>query len=203
MPYDTEPTAEYIQRFSDRQRSEWGPQTGLDDDIYAVYLRMEKMDTKMNTRDVGLEVKGIRAGFAGVAIDRDAATIAGSIGLTVKPRSSDPDDRKHADMLLEPWLSGCWDQSQVGDVIGPQVRDLALFARGVSNFYPLPRLWADASEFKALLDTYVELVSKDDPDEQAIKEIKKEIAYFKACNFPLRWRYVSARIWLPQMSDER
>lgn len=212
MSHDKEPDAEYIQKFAEDKRTEFGQQAMLDKEIYDIYLRMERQDVYRPARSNGVNIKGIRTGFAGIAVEQNAAALSGAVAWTVAHRSTKPDDVAHADGKLEPFLNALPSASATGEVLFTQIRDLDLGGRGWSQFTCLPRLWAE-NDFRDLLERYIKSTEENQKRVEAgkdnekireeIKHLEEEIAAYKKSNFPLRWRTVDYRTTWPQRSDER
>ena len=212
MSYNTNPNAAYIQKFAKRMEGFYQRQDKLDEQMWRLYRMMEALDVQEPAAQAGkTKIKPLRAGFAGIAMDRDVAGLALGTFVAVRSRSTKPEDKKHANQLLEPWFQGVFRESQVGDVVVPQIRDMGVLGRGWSNFAVLPRLWAEP-EFENLIKELQALQTqlsesddkgKDKELREQIQEKEDAIADWKSSNFPLRWTYCSARKIWPLLSRER
>jgi hypothetical protein len=213
MPYDRRPDdpEHYILELARSQETRYRRQRTHDDGAFDLYLKIEKQDTQKKPGDV-TRIKPLRVGLAGMVVDRNAAALASAYILKVVPRDDKVETAKHADEFLEPWLGGVITRSQVEDVLTPMKRNLFIFSRAPTNFFPLPYLWADGSEYRKLVEelqqlTEENLVSSEEGVDkkltEEIDEVVRAIAKFKERNFPLRWKIASPRSTWPVISHER
>ena len=141
------PDATEIAAFGDAQLAIWAPQAKDDTEALALYQRMDVQDTWGHaSRDVAL--KGLRVGFSGVMVDRSAAGIASSFFLKVIPWDDRPKTRETVDRKLEPFFAGALRRAARTEIMIPAKRDMLIYGRGVTEFLPNPRLWADDSEYR-------------------------------------------------------
>ncbi|KKK82288.1 hypothetical protein LCGC14_2804890, partial [marine sediment metagenome] len=205
-----------IQAVKSRAReAEWSPQAKYDEDVLDLALRMEEqsMSGQGAMRAGKTAPKSMRAGFAGFAMDRNAAVMSGTTFMGMAARSKDKKDIEHANQKLEPWIAGVMRRSQLEDVLEPQIRHLWLFSRGISNFFPTPDLWWGGTEIKRLMRELQELAKQNTKKAEAgqtdkklraeIKEVREKIASHKERQFPLRWTICEPRSTWKQRSKSR
>ena len=216
MPYDRKPegsdaeVGHYIADLARSQETRYAQQKTHDNGAFDLYLKIEKQDTQSRPGST-VQIKPLRVGLAGMVVDRNAAALAAAYILKVIPRDDKVETSKHANELLEPWLGGVITRSQVENVFTPAKRNLFIFSRAPTNFFPLPYLWADGSDYRKLVGELQDLTernveaSEDGVDERLIAEIEKTeqaIAKLKERRFPLRWRISNSRSTWPVISHE-
>jgi len=160
MPYDRKPegsddeVGHYIADLARSQETRYSRQKTHDDGAFNLYLKIEKQDTPSRPGDP-TPIKPLRVGLGGMVVDRNAAALASAYIIKMIPRDDKVETATHANSLLEPWAGGVITRSQVEDVFTPAKRNLFIFSRAPTNFFPLPYLWADGSDYRKLVEELI------------------------------------------------
>lgn len=205
----TKQTAEYIIKFAKRMETYWQPQRKDDDRIYDLMHSANRLEVAEPEFQAGkTKIRPLRTGKAAIANARNTAILSSPPTVRFNPTdSTDIDSKLHASKL-ETFIAADWWQSQVGEVYHGQVKDLDGYARGWSNKFPLPRLWA-SEEYRDMADELIRLQAQRSDAEGDTKDLDKEIKAldkrmedYLAEYYPLRWRKMSVRDTYVDWSDD-
>jgi hypothetical protein len=194
MAYNTKPDAEYVRKFAERMKTQWGQQSTVDE----IELGLENLKNEISiaSNDPKAPLQPIHTALAGLLVDEDAALITVFPFAHVNPPTDKEKDSQQASELLEPWLAAALKRSQGFDKVwGRMPRTMVSLGRAWTFVSHDPDAWYGDEEYERI----------DKEDSSAVEAYKRD-------RWPLRWRHVDTRNtwtyfggrhWLPEVVECR
>src|SRR3990167_5547149 len=172
----TEPSAQSIKEYFDRQKKRHGDQSSLNDWMRDMYLQENLIQVKAPDK-AGTQVDRVKSGLAGLTVDQDVSVLSGTVRVHIAPRGAE----KPAENL-EAFIMGALNVMEEEDPVrDPVTQDARVYGLLVAlGPIPDPKLWGDG-EIKKLAEEMAEA-----EDSETFKEKDKAVAAFKRDNYPIR-----------------